>query len=197
MDERIFWLCVFLFPLLLVHSLRMTGADSHTTKAANIAVDFFSACSLPAWRLLLLPSVGVCPDLGGGSAGSAAGRTADDAMFRPPDGAVLRRCWERPGDEALVMAIVGGALFVPCWVGALIFSSRGETLWHGAGRRVYQSDVRLFGSRLSTPAIPAAQEKPQPEPEPLPAGEDSAHPLDRCETDRHKTRLPCANRCRL
>ena len=37
-DERIFWLCVFIFPLLLVHSLRMTGADSHTTKAANIAV---------------------------------------------------------------------------------------------------------------------------------------------------------------
>ena len=188
MDERIFWLCVFIFPLLLVHSLRMTGADSHTTKAANIAVDFFSACSLPAWRLLLLPSVGVCPDLGGGSAGSAAGGTVDDAMFRPPDGAVLRRCWERPGDDALVMAIVGGALFVPCWVGALIFSSRGETLWHGAGRRIYQSDVTSYdGSWLSTPAIP--QEKPQPEP--LPAGEDSAHPLDRCEADSYGCHFLC------
>ena len=156
--------------------------------------DFFSACSLPAWRLLLLPSVGVCPDLGGGSGGSAAGGTVDDAMFRPPDGAVLRRCWERPGDDALVMAIVGGALFVPCWVGALIFSSRGETLWHGAGRRIYQSDVTSYdGSWLSTPAIP--QEKPQPEP--LPAGEDSAHPLDRCEADSYGCHFLCAKCCRL
>ena len=61
MDERIFWLCVFIFPLLLVHSLRMTGADSHTTKAANIAVvRALLACALLQRRLtkdLLAPRI--------------------------------------------------------------------------------------------------------------------------------------------
>jgi hypothetical protein len=186
-DERIFWLTVLGFPLLLLWALRVAAGNDHTTLRANMCVEAVAACSLPAWRVLFMPIGGVCPqdspamaspdvELSGSSAGVHGG-----PIFSGEESMAAPRCWQRDGGQALSMAVVGATMLLPCWLFGLVFASRAETMWHGAGRSVYVSTAAADQAAEKEDSATQQQQEQNKDDD---AEDDekvdvSAHPLDR------------------
>lgn len=184
-DERVFWLTVLGYPLLLRWALRQALRSNHMSFSANVCVEVIGACSLPAWRVLFMPIGGVCPSSQGPA--PAMDVNANDTavvgrpVFNAAESISAPRCWQRNGPHTLSMALVGAILLLPCWVFGMQFASHAETLWHGAGRSVYVSTAAVEKQMDEESGANASevQSKEAAMEEEDKLRDNSAHPLDR------------------
>ena len=177
-DERVFWLTAFGLPLLLVWGHWLASGNDHTTFSAKVSCELVGCLSLPAWRALFMPVGGVCPlhnppvdDAGSGALHHSG------AVFSAAESIAAPRCWQRDRGQATLMAYVGTLVILPCWIYGLVFVSKSQTLWHGAGRSVYTSQATEaeLAERGEAPPSPTDDEEGDEEEEAV----ASAHPLDR------------------
>lgn len=131
-DERVFWITAFGFSLLLVWGHWLVNGNDHTTFSANVSCEVIGSLSLPAWRALFMPVGGVCPLHHPAASADGSGALRHEWMpsrvFSAAESIDAPRCWQRDGGQASLMAYVGTALLLPCWMAGLIFASKSQTV---------------------------------------------------------------------